>query len=370
MERRINGIVKWLAAGVVAAATCGLISGCATSQGSGGAQAVYRAGCPSSAAPADQQARSQRPLTVTFFGASTLLFDDTRDQVLIDGYFTRPKKFATVLLPLESRTGEVDRGLGPPGGRLGAVLVAHAHHDHALDLAVIADRRRDAAIVGTPSVTALAAAQGVAVGRLCTAAGSDSYQVGDFAIRPRYSPHGPSFPVIGAIIDRDIGRAPDGAAHFLRFRDDLNLSFEIDHGSRKLLVQPSTGANGPDASGRDVVFLGIGRLSAMSEKEARTYLEDSVPQHVRLVVPIHWDDFTTELDTPLDDAPWFLDDTREGFARLCEVLGGRSGLEIQRPDSRARVVFAADGSWRLRGSWTRQCLGRSPAAGAAGPALP
>lgn len=39
-------------------------------------------------------------LSVTFQGVSTLMFDDGRDRILTDGYFSRPNFWATLLLPI------------------------------------------------------------------------------------------------------------------------------------------------------------------------------------------------------------------------------------------------------------------------------
>jgi len=80
-------------------------------------------------------------MKVTFFGTTTLLFDDGKDAVLFDGFFTRP------LLPLY-RVGKVttDTALADnfmsryDFSRLRAIFVSHTHPDHVMDVPYIANR--------------------------------------------------------------------------------------------------------------------------------------------------------------------------------------------------------------------------------------
>ena len=74
-------------------------------------------------------------LTVRFFGVSTLLFDDGQDQILIDGFFTRPDLWHVLsskisgdfpLLVQLKQQYELHRTQ--------AIFVTHSHYDHALDI--------------------------------------------------------------------------------------------------------------------------------------------------------------------------------------------------------------------------------------------
>ena len=82
-------------------------------------------------------------LKVTFFGTTTLLFDDGKDQILFDAHFTRPSlvkyvsgakvKTNTRLCDKLIRLYHIDR--------LRAIFVSHTHHDHVMDAPYMANRR-------------------------------------------------------------------------------------------------------------------------------------------------------------------------------------------------------------------------------------
>src|SRR5690606_14670139 len=110
------------------------------------------------------------PLSITYYGTSTLMFSDGRSRLLIDGFFTRPSFGTLVTSRLTSASGAIDRGLGSRDLPIVAILVAHAHHDHAMDAAAIAHRETaaEAVVVGTPSVRRLVTDQGVESERACS----------------------------------------------------------------------------------------------------------------------------------------------------------------------------------------------------------
>jgi L-ascorbate metabolism protein UlaG (beta-lactamase superfamily) len=315
-----------------------------------------RCGCDETVARASADPQAH-PLVITFFGVSTLLFDDGRDRILTDGYFTRPGLIETAFTRLSSDSGAIADGLRPGSPDLRAVLVAHAHHDHALDVAAIARQERSAVVIGTPSVVKLAGAQGVEADRLCSAVDGETLRYGDFQVQPLYAPHGPPLPVIGSIIDQDLADPPRGPAHFTAFRDDRNLSFLIQHrGEVRILVHPSTGRRDLTDLSPSIVFVGIGRMSALPEGEADLYLAGLIDDGVELVVPIHWDAFTTPPGQPLTYTPWPFDDVRTSMRLLCGFIAGRPRASVLRPDAGSRLIVAADGAWRPEGDWTPMCV--------------
>ena len=90
-------------------------------------------------------------LKVTFLGVSTVLLDDGETALMTDGFFSRPDFFRLVLgvSPNESR---INKALA--AGKitsLDALLVAHSHHDHAMDVGVVA-MKTGAIVIGTRSV--------------------------------------------------------------------------------------------------------------------------------------------------------------------------------------------------------------------------
>ena len=79
-------------------------------------------------------------LKVTFLGNTTLAIDDGQTTLLVDGFLSRPGKIQTLLSPVGPAPEIIIRELSAAGiHRVDAVLVGHAHHDHALDSTAIAD---------------------------------------------------------------------------------------------------------------------------------------------------------------------------------------------------------------------------------------
>ncbi|WP_426359391.1 hypothetical protein ACPUVO_03860 [Pseudocolwellia sp. HL-MZ19] len=92
-------------------------------------------------------------LTARFFGMSTLLFDDGEEAILIDGFFSRPSILQLIFQPLTQKSRKEIKAILDPvlRGKLKAVAVAHAYHDHALDSSCVS-LAYDARLVGSSSV--------------------------------------------------------------------------------------------------------------------------------------------------------------------------------------------------------------------------
>lgn len=291
--------------------------------------------CRSATADTQPAEPPDAPLTVTFYGVSTLMFSDGRDRILIDGFFSRPRSPVSVQTNLSAIQG----ALRTDGAALRAVLTAHAHHDHAMDVAVIAGEAPGAVIVGTPSVVTLMTRQGLEADRLCAPADADVLIFGAFKITALFVDHGPPLPFIGWLLDRPMRQGGDPPVWIGGFTDDKNLSFLVEHGGRRILVHPSAGIRDLTTYGADTVFLGAGRLSAMDDRDADRYLTATVGVETKLVVPIHWDRFTTDLGVPLQRTPWPFDDIDRGFEAICRLENTRPGVTLLLMDAGSRLRF-------------------------------
>lgn len=303
-----------------------------------------RCGCP---VPTTTQVRAPGPLTITYFGVSTLVFDDGRDRLVVDGFFTRPKVGATIALPIGPKMARINEGLGEGGTPIRAILVAHAHHDHGLDAPAIAVHHRaatGAVVVGTPSMAKLARDRDVPAGRICVPADGKAFVFGPYRVTPYSVRHGPSHPALARILDHPLEATLKGPAWFGSYKDDKNLSFLVEHGGRRILVHPSAGTRDMTALKADTVFLGLGRVGKMSEAAARAYWTALVAPETRLVVPVHWDQFTTRVGAPLQPSPDALDDVGQGFAFVCAFAAPRQDLRVLKLGSRAALTYAGDGA--------------------------
>lgn len=325
------------------------------------AQACEEGYCACPVATPGPATASNVPVTVTFHGVSTLMFSAGDDRILIDGFFSRPRRF--LFNAIVSDRGRIERGLGPDPSSVRAVLTAHAHHDHALDTALLADLAREAVIVGTPSVARLARAGGVDHGRLCAPSNGDEMVFGGFRVTAFHVEHGNGVPIVSRILDRPMPEdAPSGPAWWPRFQDDRNLSFLIEHGGRRFLVHPSAGARRYPAldPAPEVVFAGLGRVGMMERDPAMTYLESLTYEGQgaappALVIPIHWDGFTTPPGASLKNTSWPFDNVPEGFKRLCERAATLAGSRFVRLDEGAGLIWTSRNRYELAGRWTPAC---------------
>lgn len=304
----------------------------ATAQNSARSAASEERGCGDmgqAAAPAGPE-----PLSITYFGTSTLMFSDGRSRLLFDGFFSRPR-LRNPFAPLASLDSAVVAGLGDSELPIEAILVAHAHHDHAMDVAAVARREvaAEAVVVGTPSVRRLATAQDVVAQRVCSPMDEENMVFGPFRVQAFRVRHGPAPWPLSWILDQPLSHDFAEPAWFGAYKDDENLSFLIEHGGHRILVHPSAGSrdsSNPNAEVRvlsqlnaQVVFLGMAQIGRMSSSRADEYFWNTLGPDAEMVVPIHWDTFMTPVETPLQPVPWPIDNIERGFERLCDYAARR-----------------------------------------------
>ena len=302
--------------------------------------------------PADRRLTTTAPagdLRVTFLGVSTLLFDDGESQLLVDGYFTRPGFKATVFGRIGPVRDKLDKQLKGAGvERLRAVLVAHAHHDHAMDAPMIADLRKKAVIVGGASTVNLGVAAGVTKAQLCTTHDRQNLYFGPYEVEVFKSPHGDTGRLLGWALTGDTPPTRTLPDRFWRLKDRENFSYRIRHGGREILVHPSTGFTPGAYSGVSarVVFLGVGRLGKLSQEDITTYWRQvGGAVGASTVVPVHWDNFMRPIDKPLKPLPWPLDRFELGQQRLSRAIAeGDRPAAILRLDARDVLVVAPGGA--------------------------
>lgn len=265
---------------------------------------------PDAAAPAR--------LTVRFLGASTVALDDGQDVVLIDGYLSRPGFVTLLTRPLKPDQAAIARHMKHAGlNRISAIFVAHTHFDHALDSATLA-KSRGAALYGTKTLAAIAAAEGAPSPVHLLQAGQP-ITIGRFQVTAFPTPHSPGDVAAGA--DAAAFKPP---ARARAYPEGGNHSFLVQNGSCRILIVPSAGLPGQTFRNvrADVLLLGVGQLSRQGPEAVDAYWRDTVlASGARVVVPIHWDDFTRSLDQPLAPLPYALDRLDQTLDRLTELAG-------------------------------------------------
>lgn len=257
-------------------------------------------------------------LTVRFLGTSTVALDDGYDVVLIDGYLSRPGLLKLLTQPLQPDTAAIARHMKRAGlDRVSAIFVAHTHFDHALDTATLT-KSYGAALYGTEALATIAAAEGVRSPVHRLQAGRP-IAAGRFQVTAFPTPHAPGDVAAGA--DAAAFKPP---ARARAYPEGGNHSFLIQNGACRILIVPSAGLPGATFKNvrADVILLGVGQLSRQGPDAVDAYWRDTVvASGARVVVPIHWDDFTRSLDQPLRPLPYALDRLDQTLTRLTALAG-------------------------------------------------
>ncbi|MHC8327393.1 MBL fold metallo-hydrolase [Pseudomonas sp. LB1P83] len=255
------------------------------------------------------------PLTARFMGVSTLMLSDGNTSIMTDGFFSRPGFLRVALGRIGPDGDRIDAALHAIGNpTLAAVMVAHAHYDHALDSAVVA-LRTGAMLVGSASVANIGSGAGLPPERINTVDKKQSFDFGEFTVQAFPSPHSPDARYPGTI---DTPLKPPASAS--DYKEGGNYSYLIEQrNGLRILIHPSANFtkglyNNVKA---DVVFLGIGFLGKQDLQFARNYWHEVVQATgARLVIPIHWDDFFEPFDKGLHPMPKWMDKFDIAMQRL------------------------------------------------------
>ena len=76
---------------------------------------------------------------MTFFGVSTLLFDDGETKLFVDGFFSRPSASKVIFSKLSTDKTLIKEIIEEYDlANLQGIVTTHSHYDHALDAAMLA----------------------------------------------------------------------------------------------------------------------------------------------------------------------------------------------------------------------------------------
>ena len=274
-------------------------------------------------------------MKVTYFGTTTLLFDDGRDQILFDCHFTRPSLARYIFSGAPSNTELIDSMLNLHHvERLKAIFVSHTHHDHVMDAPYVAFRT-GASIYGSYSAMNVARGGKIPDDKMTEFHGGECFEVGDFRIRVIPSLH--SKPTI---LNNDLGQTIDRPLSYpckLReYREGGSFDFLVGHSGRSYLIRPSFNFIEGQLDGirADVLFLGVAGLAkADPDTERKFFSETAEKVNPELIIPIHWDNFFSGLDKPATGMPPFIERTQVVFFRMaqyCEKQDIRFLVQIPR----------------------------------------
>jgi len=242
---------------------------------------------------------------VTFLGNSTLHIDDGKTSLLVDGFVSRPSRFKTAFGKIEPDQTIIKDELRKAGIRhVDAVLVGHAHHDHALDATAIADRY-GADVVGSRSFGWIytGSHQPGGSGNLVVVPKKGAeYKYGKFKVTFALSDHVGSHLAPQRKIEGQITSPVAMPAGYSDFKCGDVFALYIAHPEGNIVVTTTAGAKPEQLKDKkaDVVFLGVGFLSKESPAKQDAYWRETVEAtNPKVVVPVHWDDFTRKLSKGL-----------------------------------------------------------------------
>ncbi len=235
-------------------------------------------------------------VTATWFGTTTILFDDGETQILIDGTFTRLDALdIALLLPVKSDIATINFALSTfQINRLAAVIPVHSHFDHAMDVGQIANRT-SAVILGSESTANVARGEDVPVDQYQILADGEARQFGDFTVKLIASRHAPIAGGGSEFFDGVIEEPLRQPARVSAWKTGVAWSVLVSHPRGTTLVQGSGGyiANKLNNESADVVMLGLGMVAGLGKEYMQSYWQETVvATGASRVIAVHHDDYT------------------------------------------------------------------------------
>ncbi len=274
-------------------------------------------------------------MKVTFFGTTTLLFDDGTDQIFFDCHFTRPSLRKYISGSEATDTAIVDEMIGTHHiDRLKAIFISHTHHDHVMD-APYMSVRTGACIYGSSSAMNVARGGGVSDEQMVQFSADEEFTVGRFKIKVLASRH--SKPTV---LNNDLGETIDEPlvqpARLRNYKEGGSYDFYVEAEGKKFLIRPSFNyiEGQLDNYQADILFLGIAGLGKADAGTEKIFFRETTQKvKPRLVIPLHWDNFFVPLRKPAVGMPHVIEPTEESFFRLakhCEEEGISCLVQIPR----------------------------------------
>lgn len=284
-----------------------------------------------------QVASNTSALTVRFFSVSTLLFDNGKDQILIDGFFSRPniwQVLGTKITANEQLLRQLNRQYQLQRTR--AILVTHSHYDHALDIATLAEILPNSRIVGSESSLRIATSNPkIKPSQLQALKAWQPMTFGRFTVTAIPSQHTPPT-AVNNDLGQQISHSFQMPARFSEFKEGGSFDYLIHHQGQNIFVKASTGfiPNQLKNLQVDTLFLGIAQLSKQSAEYQQQYLKETLGSlNPKTVIPIHWDDFFQPLQATLTFLPRIADDAPRSLNILLEAAQqqGAKAILLSKP---------------------------------------
>ncbi|MGV3658674.1 MAG: MBL fold metallo-hydrolase [Prosthecobacter sp.] len=268
-------------------------------------------------------ARRAAGVRITFLGNTTIHLTDGRTSLLVDGFLSRPSKLQSLLGQLKPDPKFIDDELRRAGiTQVDAVLVGHAHHDHALDAPTIC-KLKGACVMGNRSYSFFHEGEKAPKDKLIDVTGKGRQETfGDFTITFVESEHVHSHNFVQRKIEGEVTAPFATPARMADFKCGDVYAIHISHPlGGKVLITTTAGAKWNALADRkaDVAFLGIGFLGQEGKEWQDWYWNETVEKTgARTIIPVHWDDFSKRPTSSggLKCTPFLIDNTKASLAAL------------------------------------------------------
>lgn len=256
---------------------------------------------------------------VTFFGVSTLLFDDGETQILIDGFFSRPSLRQILFSEISSDTKLIDEIIAKyQMNRVKGIFVTHSHFDHAFDVAYTTQKTK-AVLYGSLSTLNIGYGGGLKKEQTSEFKPNEPIQIGQFTVTVVPSKHSPDNALKddGVAIEKPLAQP----AKIKAYSEGGSYDFLITHKEHSIYIKPSPNyiEGALDNLKADVLFIGIATVGKQKEDWQNKFYEQNVSKlKPKLIIPLHWDDFTRPLSEHLEMLPRFANYTPRDFDFMIE----------------------------------------------------
>lgn len=266
----------------------------------------------------------QGSVVATFFGTSTILFDDGETQLLIDGFFTRPSAIRVAFGKVSADSALIHSVIQKYRiNHLRGIFVCHSHYDHAMDAPVVS-KITGATLYGSSSTLNIGRGAGLNKNAMQQFEPFQKFEVGKFTITVIPSKHTPPVTILGKTNATNPAHPNIDAplmqpAPIEEFTEGGTYDFYIEHGRHSALIKASTNylPHALDSFSADIFFLGCALLSKQTDEFRNSYFNHTVlASRAKTLIPIHWDNFSQPITQPLQALPKFSDKVEKSFSFL------------------------------------------------------